>query len=45
MKSCNNLAERTHKIECKYKQDDKKCKTCSIKYKNCGCFLEYTNFK
>ena len=23
----------------------KKCKTCEIRYKNCDCFLEYTNFK
>ena len=23
----------------------KKCETCRIKYKNCKCFLEYTNFK
>ena len=23
----------------------KECETCRIKYKNCECFLEYTNFK
>ena len=23
----------------------KKCETCSIKYKYCNCFLEYTNIK
>ena len=32
-------------VKCKYGQDDKKCKTCGIKYKHCFCFLEYTNFK
>ena len=25
--------------------DDKKCETCGIKYKDCNCFLKYTNFK
>ena len=25
--------------------DDKKCGTCRIKYKYCGCFLQYTKFK
>ena len=41
----NNLAEVIHKIKCKYEHDNKKCDTCGIKYKNCDCFLEYTNFK
>ena len=41
----NNLSERIHKIKCKFGHDDKKCETCGIKYKNCNCFLEYTNFK
>ena len=41
----NNLSEGIHKIKCKYGHDDKKCETCGIKYKYCGCFLEYTNFK
>ena len=39
----NNLAEGIHKVICKYKHDDKKCKTCRIKYKYCDCFLEYRN--
>ena len=33
------------KIKCKYEQDDKKCETCGIKYKDWACFLEYINFK
>ena len=41
----NNLSEGIHNIKCKYGHDDKKCETCGIKYKYCGCFLEYTNFK
>ena len=41
----NNLAKEIHKIKCKYEPDDKKCKACEIKYKDCECFLEYTNFK
>ena len=36
----NNLSEGIRKIKCKYRQDDKKCETCRIKYKNCECFLE-----
>ena len=41
----NNLFEGIHKIECKYRHNDKKCETCRIKYKYWNCFLEYTNFK
>ena len=29
----------------KHKHDNKKCKTCEIKYKNCVYILEYSNFK
>ena len=36
----NNLAERLHKIKCKYKHDDKKCETCGIKSKYCDYFFE-----
>ena len=43
--SVNNLSEGIHKIKCKYGHDDKKCEIFGIKYKYCGCFLEYTNFK
>ena len=35
-----NLSEGIHKIKCKFGHDDKKCKTCGIKYKVCDCFLE-----
>ena len=40
----NSCVESTkvHKIKCKYKHDDKKCR---IKYEYCDCFLKYTNFK
>ena len=41
----NNLSEGIRKVKCKYRQDDEKCETCRIKYKNCECFLEKTNFK
>ena len=41
----NNLSEEIHKIKCKYRHDNKNCETCRIKYKYCGCFLEYANFK
>ena len=39
------LPERIHKIKCQYGHDYKTCETCGIKDKDCGCFLEYTNFK
>ena len=41
----NNISEGMHKIKCKFRGDDKKSETCSIKYKYCNCFLEYTSFK
>ena len=41
----NNLARGIHKIICKNEHDNKKCETYGIKYKDCKCFLEYTNFK
>ena len=43
----NNLSDGTHRIKCKFGQNDKKCETCRIKYKYeyCDCFLEYRNFK
>ena len=41
----NNLSEGIHRIKCKSGHDDKECKTFRTKYKNWGCFLEYTKFK
>ena len=41
----NNLAEGINKIKCKYEHDDKKCEACKSRYKDCYCFLEYTNFE
>ena len=41
----NNFSEGIHKIKCKYRHNDKKCKTCGMTYKVCNRFLEYTNFK
>ena len=41
----NNLSEGIQKIKCKYRHDDKICETCGIKYKYCGCFLEYINLQ
>ena len=42
----NNLAQGIHKIKCKYEDDNKKCKTCRIKFKDMRvifkiCALEY----
>ena len=36
----NNLAETIRKIRFKYELDEKKCKTCEIKHKDCECYLE-----
>ena len=41
----SNLSEGIHRIKCEFGHDDKKCKTCGIKYKYSERFLEYTNFK
>ena len=30
---------------CKYGHNAQKCKTCGIKFKDCDCFLKYTNVK
>ena len=35
----NSLDEKIHKVKCKYRQNDKKCETCAIKYEQCDCFL------
>ena len=40
----NNLTEGIHKTKFKHGHDYEKCETCWIKYKDCECFLEYTNF-
>ena len=44
-KLVNNISGGIRRIKCKYRQEDKKCETCKVKYKNCDFFLEYTNFK
>ena len=41
----NNISEEIHRTKCKDGHDDKRCETCGTKYKYCGCFLKYTNFK
>ena len=41
----NNVSEGIHRTKCKFGHDDKKCKTCRIKYKHGDCFLEYANLK
>ena len=41
----NNLVEGIHKLKCKSGHNNKTFKTCGIKYKDCNCFLGYTNFK
>ena len=39
----NNLTEGVYGIKYSSGYDNKKCKTCEIKYKDCECCLEYTN--
>ena len=34
----NNHSEETHRIKCKYGYDDRKSKTCEIKYRYCNSF-------
>ena len=41
----NNIFEGIHKTKCKYGHDDKKYKTCGIKYKYCDCFHECKSIK
>ena len=41
----NILVEEIRKTKCKQVHNDKKCDTCKTKFKDCECFLEYTNFK
>ena len=40
-----NLSEGVHRIKCKFRHDDRKYKTCGIKYDNGNWFLKYINFK
>ena len=40
----NNLSEGIHRITCKFGYNDKKYKSCRIKYKCCDIFLKYRNF-
>ena len=40
-----NLAKGIHKLKCKNEHDNKKCEMCGKRYKDCVCFLEYTNLK
>ena len=40
----SNLGKGIHMIKCKYRHDNKQCETCIIKYNDCMCSLEYTNF-
>ena len=35
----NNLSKEIDIMKCKYEHDDKKRKTCGIKYKYCDCFI------
>ena len=41
----NILTTWIHKLKCKNEHDDKKHKTCGMKYKDCDCFFEYIKFK
>ena len=39
------LLKEIHEIKCKYRHGNKKYETCGIKYKDCDCFLEKSNFR
>ena len=39
----NELAKGINKMLYKNRYNNKNCKTCRIKYKDCGCWLEYSN--
>ena len=39
----DDLAGGTHKTKCKYGHNNKKCKMCRIKYKDCEWYLECKN--
>ena len=41
----SNLGDIIHKIKCKCRPDNKKCKTCGSKYKNFECYLKCRNIK
>ena len=41
----DNLTEEIHEIQCKYGHNNKNYKPCRTKYKDCECYLEYTNAK
>ena len=41
----DNIFEGIHKTKCKYGHDDKKYKTCGIKYKYCDCLHECKSIK
>ena len=41
----NFLAGGILNIKHEYEHSDKQCETCTLRYKDCKCSLEYTNFK
>ena len=41
----NNLSEGINRVKCKFINNDKRCETCTIKYKYYDCFPEYIYFK
>lgn len=38
----DTLPDGINKIKFKNEHDNKKCKACGIRYKDCKCYLEYT---
>ena len=40
-----SLAEKIHKIKCKYRHNNKKIETCRTKQKDCVCCFKYINLK
>ena len=47
--SLSNIVKKSskgiHKIKCKYRHNDKNCKTCGFAYEVGDCFLDYKDFK
>ena len=41
----NNLSEGINRVKCKFRNNDKRCETCTIKSKYYDCFREYIYFK
>ena len=41
----DTFAEGIHKVKCKHRYDNKKCKYCGIRWKDCKCFFNTHTLK